>query len=103
MQNYKEELEKQIQEIDALIAQIDKNALKVKNLSKYGIAISKSNGKDQYYWVDKLTQKRKYARVEEIGKLKKVAQRDYEMLLKKKLVKIRNDILFFLKWSSVKI
>lgn len=33
MQNYKEELEKQIQEIDALIAQIDKNALKVKNLS----------------------------------------------------------------------
>ena len=56
MQNYKEELEKQIQEIDALIAQIDNNTLKVKNLSKCGIAISKSNGKDQYYWVDKLTQ-----------------------------------------------
>ena len=102
MQNYKEELEKQIQEIDALIAQIDKNALKVKNLSKCGIAISKSNGKDQYYWVDKLTQKRKYARVEEIGKLKKVAQRDYEMLLKKKLVKIRNDILGFLKLYDIK-
>ena len=102
MQNYKEELEKQIQEIDALIAQIDKNALKVKNLSKCGIAISKSNGKDQYYWVDKLKQKRKYARVEEIGKLKKVAQRDYEMLLKKKLVKIRNDILGFLKLYDIK-
>ncbi|SCY13037.1 hypothetical protein SAMN02910370_01450 [Lachnospiraceae bacterium XPB1003] len=102
MQNYKEELEKQIQEIDALIAQIDKNALKVKNLSKCGIAISKSNGKDQYYWVDKLTQKRKYARVEEIGKLKKVAQRDYEMLLKKKLVKIRNDIWGFLKLYDIK-
>ena len=102
MQNYKEELEKQIQEIDALIDQIDKNALKVKNLSKCGIAISKSNGKDQYYWVDKLTQKRKYARVEEIGKLKKVAQRDYEMLLKKKLVKIRNDILGFLKLYDIK-
>ena len=44
MQNYKEELEKQIQEIDALIAQIDNNTLRVKNLSKCGIAISKSNG-----------------------------------------------------------
>ena len=102
MQNYKEELEKQIQEIDALIAQIDNNTLRVKNLSKCGIAISKSNGKDQYYWVDKFTQKRKYARVEEIGKLKKVAQRDYEMLLKKKLVKIRNDILGFLKLYDIK-
>ncbi|WP_051226794.1 hypothetical protein [Butyrivibrio sp. MC2013] len=102
MQNYKEELEKQIQEIDALITQIDKNTLKVKNLSKCGIAISKSNGKDQYYWVDKLTQKRKYARIEEMGKLKKVAQRDYEMLLKKKLGIIRNDIWGFLKLYDIK-
>jgi hypothetical protein len=85
MQNYKDELEKQIQEIEALITQIENNMVRAKKLSKCGIAISKSNGKDQYYWVDKLTQKRKYARVEEIGKLKKVAQRDYEM------------------WSSVKI
>ena len=102
MQNYKEELEKQIQEIDALIAQIDNNTLRVKNLSKCGIAISKSNGKDQYYWVEKKKKKRKYARVEEIGKLKKVAQRDYEMLLKKKLVKIRNDIWGFLKLYDIK-
>lgn len=102
MQNYKDELEKQIQEIDALITQIDKNAFRVKNLSKCGIAISKSNGKDQYYWVDKLTQKRKYARIEEMGKLKKVAQRDYEKLLKKKLVKIRNDIWGFLKLYDIK-
>ena len=29
MQNYKEELEKQIQEIDALIAQIDNNTLRM--------------------------------------------------------------------------
>ncbi len=102
MQNYKEELEKQIQEIDALITQIDKNALRVKKLSNCGIAISKSNGKDQYYWVDKLTQKRKYAKIKEMGRLKKVAQRDYEMLLKKKLVKIRNDILEFLKLYDIK-
>ena len=102
MQDYKEKLEKQIQEIDALITQIDKNALRVKSLSNCGIAISKSNGKDQYYWVDKLTQKRKYARIEEMGKLKKVAQLDYEMLLKKKLVKTRNDILEFLKHYDIK-
>ncbi|MCR5558692.1 MAG: hypothetical protein K6F75_14170 [Butyrivibrio sp.] len=102
MQNYKKELEKQIQEIDAIITQIDKNALRVKNLSNCGIAISKSNGKDQYYWVDKLTQKRKYARIEELGKLKKVAQRDYELLLKKKLVKIRNEIWEFLNLYDIK-
>ena len=103
MQNYKEELEKQIQEIDALITQIDKNTLRVKKLSNCGIATGKSNGKDQYYWVDKLTQKRKYARIEEMAKLKKVAQRDYEMLLKKKLVKIRNDIVEFLKLYDIKM
>ena len=102
MQDYKEELEKQIHEIDALITQIDKNALRVKSLSNCGIAISKSNGKDQYYWVDKLAQKRKYARIEEMDKLKKVAQRDYETLLKKKLVKIRNDIWEFLKLYDIK-
>lgn len=44
MQNYKDELEKQIQEIEALITQIDKNALRVKSLSNCGIATSKSNG-----------------------------------------------------------
>ena len=37
MQDYKEELEKQIHEIDALITQIDKNALRVKSLSKVDI------------------------------------------------------------------
>ena len=92
MQNYKGELEKQLQEIDVLIAQIDKNALRVKNMDNCGIAISKSNGIDQYYWVDKVSQKRKYAKKEEAGKVKKVAQRDYEMLLKKKLVLMRDAI-----------
>ena len=102
MQNYKDELEEQLQEIDALISLIDKNVLRVKNTYDCGIAISKSNGKDQYYWVDKNTQKRKYARLEEMDKLKKVAQRDYEMLLKKKLVNIRNDINQFLKHYDMK-
>ena len=102
MQDYKEELEEQLQEIDAIISGIDKNALKVKNLRNLGIAISKSNGKDQYYWVEKTTQKRKYARREELDKLKKVAQRDYEMQLKKKLVNIRGNISEFIKIYDTK-
>ncbi|MBO4457066.1 MAG: hypothetical protein J5802_05055 [Butyrivibrio sp.] len=97
MRNYKSDLEAQLKEIDELISKIDINATKQKDLSNCGIAISKSNGQDQYYWVDRLTGRRKYAKKSDKEKLKRIAQRDYEMLVKKKFVCIRDAISEFIK------
>ena len=101
MQNYKSNLEEQLKEIDGLILKIDKRASKLKDLSNCGIAISRSNGNDQYYWVDRVTKKRKYAKNDEKENLKKVAQRDYEMLVKNKLVHMRNEISEFIKHYDI--
>ena len=101
MQSYKSELLEQLKEIDDLITKIDENASKLKGMSNYGIAVSRSNGNDQYYWVDRRTQKRKYAKKDENDKLKKVAQRDYEILVKKKLEQIRDSISVFVRHYDI--
>ena len=97
MQNYDNELKKQLEELDALILKSDKELFKLKNLPNRGIAVSKSNGYDQYYWVDRDAKKRFYAKNAEREMLMKIAQRDYELAVNEKLTGLRNRLDEFLR------
>jgi hypothetical protein len=101
MEDYRYKLKKQLTEIDELISRIEKDLSKLKNLPDSRIIVTKSNGCDQYYWLDKETKSRKYAKVEEMQALKNVAQRDYEMEISKKLKRNREEIIRFLKKYNV--
>ena len=59
--NYRNKLEAQIVELDSLIVRGEKDIEKYKNLSNYGVNISRSHGNIQYYLIDRETGKKKYA------------------------------------------
>ena len=97
MQNYKEDLEVQLRELDNLITRSNSNLSKLKDIPTRRIAVSKSNGNNQYYWVDKDSGKRVYARADELGMLKKTAQQGYEKAVGKKLSYLRRCLYDFLR------
>lgn len=101
MQNFKEDLEAQLKELDSLIKKSNANLSKLKHIPVRKIAISKSNGNDQYYWVDKDSGKRVYAKSGELDKLKETAQQGYEKALSKKLSYLRRCLYDFLKKYDV--
>ena len=96
MENYKDKLENQLREIDALIARSDKHLERLQNLPDERIGAVKSNGCDQYLWIDRNSGKRRYAKRSEMGMLKKVAQKDYEERVNKKLKKASKTLNSFL-------
>ncbi|MCR5343777.1 MAG: hypothetical protein K6E70_10505 [Butyrivibrio sp.] len=96
MENYKESLEAQLKEIDLLIAKTEKHLEKLKNLPDKRIGTSKSNGCDQYFWIDRNSKKRKYAKTSEIPMLRKIAQKDYEVRLNRKLKRIKKKLADFI-------
>ncbi len=96
MRNYKEELKAHKDEIDQLILKTEKTLKKYKGLPNKRIIISQSNGCDQYYLVDKNTQKRNYVKKSEKDILTKIAQRDYELAINKELKKISKSLGKFL-------
>ena len=66
MENYKNKLENQLREIDALIARSDKHLERLQNLPDERIGAVKSNGCDQYLWIDRNSGKRRYAKRSEM-------------------------------------
>ena len=70
MQDLKEDMKAQLKELDELISKSNKNLLKLKNIPDKGISVSKSNGYDQYYWVDRVSGKRTYAKADELNILR---------------------------------
>ncbi len=101
MENYRDGLLLQLEEIDALIAKTNRDLYKMKDLPRLRIGVSISNGNDQYYILDKDTNKRKYVKANEIDKLKKIAQRDYEESLNRKLKKSKKQLERFLRQYNV--
>ncbi|WP_155831060.1 hypothetical protein [Butyrivibrio sp. MB2005] len=96
MEDYRNKLEVQLKQIEGLISKISEQAGKYKNLPDKYISVSKSNGLTQYYWVDKKTKRRKYAKQCEIESLRTVAQRDYNENMRKKLCNIKKNMENFL-------
>ncbi len=101
MKNFNDGLKKQLQEIDSLISQTGNSLTKRDDLSTRGVLTSKSNGIDQYLWVDKNTRKRSYARTGETNDLRKVLQRDYEILVNRKLQQLKKSLERFLRQYDI--
>ncbi|MBE5909857.1 hypothetical protein [Pseudobutyrivibrio sp.] len=76
MENYREILKKQLEELEELQKTTKKELSKVKNAPEGHIHISESNGVYQYYYV--ADGKRKYIKKKEMNQARKIAQRDYD-------------------------
>ncbi|MBR5376348.1 MAG: hypothetical protein IK139_03635 [Lachnospiraceae bacterium] len=92
MDNYRKMLEQQLKEIEGMLARSNKNLENYKDLPDQRIDIGRSNGCDQYYWVDDQTKKRRYAGKNEMEMVKKAVQRDYEKAVNKKLDKCHSHL-----------
>lgn len=101
MENYKEKIEDQLKEVNKLIIKSDRRLDKLKDLPNQRIATCKRNGTDQYYWIDKGSKKRRYAKVDEMPMLKKVAQRDYEEKINAKLKRIKKNLENYLMQDDI--
>ena len=97
MQDLKEDMKAQLKELDELISKSNNNLLKLKNIPDRGIVVSKSNGYDQYYWVDRVSGKRTYAKADELNILRNVAQQKYEHAVVTKLNTLKKALDKFLK------
>ena len=97
MQDLKEDMKAQLKELDELISKSNKNLIKLKNIPDKGITVSKSNGYDQYYWIDRVSGKRTYAKTGELDVLRKVAQQGYEHAVSTKLNNLKKELADFLE------
>lgn len=96
MKNYKEQLEHQLVEIEGLISKSNMILLKLNDLPEDKIIVSRSNGCNQYYWNESGSNKRRYARKSEYNLIKKVAQREYQTALNKRLYKLQKNLKQFI-------
>lgn len=102
MENYKKKLEIQLQEINGLIKQSNKNISKYKNLGNGQIHVSRCRGNYQYYYVDKANGIRKYMGVDEEKAVRKYIQKDYELALNEKLKVLQKRIEKFISQYDIK-
>lgn len=101
MEDYKEKLELQLKEIDGLLAKSNKTLSRLDGLPDARVDISKSNGLDQYYILDRESGKRKYVKREDMRIVRKLAQRDYEKVINKKLCETRKYLEKFVNHYDV--
>ncbi len=96
MRNYKQELEEQLRELDALINLNKKNLAKFKKLPDTGVKSSTVRGCDQFYLIDKVSGKRTYAGKEKSKLVHGLIQRDYAIAIDKKLIDLRKRLYKFI-------
>ena len=101
MENYTNRLKEQLREIDSMISQTENSLTKHDIISARKVVTSKSNGIDQFLWSDIKTGKRRYARASETNDLRKAVQRDYEILVNKKLTQLRKILERFLRQYDI--
>ena len=97
MENLNEMMARQLKEIENLIAKSDKTLARLKDIPCKSIMVSKSKGNNQYYYVDWKTNKRIYIPKKEKRALQKVAQKDYELVVNKKLREQRKILIRFME------
>ncbi len=96
MENYKEKIESQLVQINQLISKSDRHLARLNALPEQRIGTCRNHGCDQYYLIDRNSKKRKYAKANELTMIKKIAQRDYEQKVNKKLKRIKKNLQNFL-------
>ncbi|MCR5255210.1 MAG: hypothetical protein K6D96_04690 [Acetatifactor sp.] len=96
MENYKEKLEEQLQQLNELIKTSNKNVAKYRDLPDGHIHVSKSHGYAQYYFVDKEQGSRKYMGSDGEKLVRKYIQRDYENAMNRKLKTLRMRLQRFI-------
>jgi hypothetical protein len=101
MENYREKLILQLNEINELLAKSNRNLSKLQNIPKRLVKSSKSGGCVQYYWFDKTTNKKIYITKAHKEELRKTLQRDYEISVNKKLNALKRKLSKFLKSYNI--
>ncbi|MCR5467504.1 MAG: hypothetical protein K6F37_00975 [Lachnospiraceae bacterium] len=101
MENYKEMLEKQLIELDELMAQVETSLAKKKGVQDYNVHVGKKNNCAQYYLWDKENNKRIYVRKIDLPDLRKVVQKKYENSVLKTLEQQRKSLSLFIKHYDV--
>ena len=101
MENYNEKLKNQLKQINDLIAKSNRNLSKLQNVPNRSIMVSKCNGSCQYYWYDKIENKKKYIKKEQKEELRKIVQRDYEISINKKLNELNRKLSGFLRTYDI--
>ena len=101
MENYSEILKNQLKEINDLIAKSNKNLAKLQNVPNRNIMVSQCKGCCQYYWYDKVENKKEYIKKTEKGEIRRILQRDYEKAINKKLNSLKRKLSKFLKTYDI--
>ncbi len=102
MENYKNKLEEQLQQLNSLIKRSNKNIAKYKDLGQGSIHVSRCRGNSQYYYIDKTLGIRKYMGADKEKEIKKYIQRDYEFVLNKKLKELHKRLQKFISLYDIK-
>ena len=102
MENYKKRLEEQLNQLNRLIKQSNKNISKYKDLGNGQIHISKCRGSSQYYYIDKELGIRKYMGADQEKLIRKFIQKDYELALNKKLKTLQKRLQKFISIYDIK-
>lgn len=96
MINYKESLIEQLNELDEMISKSERNLSRYKGLPESCIYASKSHGAYQYYLSDTSDAGRKYIKKKDTKTAQRIAQRDYEAKVNKKLKNLRLKLKKFI-------
>ena len=96
MEDYRRQLEQQVEQVDQLIASVEKRLANTKNVKKQKIRISVRKNGFQYYRLDD-TGKRIYVKRDDMQLVKSSVQRDYDEITMDALRTVRYRIERFLK------
>ncbi|MCR5468950.1 MAG: hypothetical protein K6F37_08325 [Lachnospiraceae bacterium] len=96
MENYREKLQKQLGELDSLIEVANKRLKKANTSENLSFVVSKSHGCDQYYFYNRENKKRIYVKEKNVDSLRKIAQRDYDKAIIRKLNSMRSSLSGFI-------
>ena len=100
MKEYLQELEKQLEEINSLLAKSGKNIQRFKNLEDIRVWTSLSNGCPQFYCSKEEDKKRQYIKKNEIKSYSKYIQRDYEFAVNNKLKELHDNLSRIIQLSE---
>lgn len=92
MINIKNELTKQLSEVENLLPEVERRLRSYKSLEPGSLRMSKSNGCPQYLFIREGSDKKEYIHSYEKEKIHVLAQRDYEEKVRKELTGMKNRL-----------
>lgn len=101
MIDYKKELREQLEEINVMIASIEKKIPKYKGLAEGSIRVTSCRGVHQYYFRKKGEAKKKYIESSKKDTVRLMLQREYDEKLLRELSNFKKRLESFLKFYDV--